>query len=136
MQLPHFSLSNFGVSHVKNTKKEASPIRFYELEFYTEDYPGGTITDGVFRAARKGYYCIYRPGQMQRLVAPYRCPMRICFSNLFCGKIPGDHRHDPHCLPKIQAGHPITTGNFAKKAESACHIVFLMVIYSKCLRPF
>lgn len=73
MQLPHFSLSNFGVSHIKNTRKEASPIRFYELEFYTEDYPGGTITDGVFRAARKGYYCIYRPGQMQRLVAPYRC---------------------------------------------------------------
>lgn len=73
MQLPHFSLSNFGVSHVKNTRKEASPIRFYELEFYTEDYPGGTITDGVFRAARKGYYSLYRPGQMQRLIAPYRC---------------------------------------------------------------
>lgn len=73
MQLPHFSLSNFGVSNIRNPRPQAHPIRFYELEFYTEDYPGGTITDGVFRSARKGYYALYRPGQLQQLVAPYRC---------------------------------------------------------------
>ena len=72
MQLPHFSLSNFGVVQVRDTSKEMT-IRFYELEFYTEDHPGGTVTDGVFRAARKGYYSLYRPGQTQRLVSPYRC---------------------------------------------------------------
>ena len=72
MQLPHFSLSNFGVIQVRR-KGNNNPIRFYELEFYTQDYPGGTITDGVFRQARKGYYALYRPGQIQRLVGPYQC---------------------------------------------------------------
>lgn len=72
MQLPHFSLSNFGVIQVSKKSSEQR-IRFYELEFYTEDHPGGTVTDGVFRAAKKGHYCLYRPGQVQRLVGPYRC---------------------------------------------------------------
>ena len=72
MQLPHFSLSNFGISQIRRISK-LQTIRFYELEFYTEDHPGGTITDGVFRNARKGYYCLYRPGQKQTLVGPYRC---------------------------------------------------------------
>lgn len=72
MQLPHFSLSNFGVIQV-HKKGADQRIRFYELEFYTEDHPGGTITDGVFRQARKGYYALYRPGQTQRLIGPYRC---------------------------------------------------------------
>lgn len=72
MQLPHFSLSNFGVIQIRKTSK-LNRIRFYELEFYTEDYSGGTITDGVFRAAKKGYYALYRPGQQQQLVGPYRC---------------------------------------------------------------
>ena len=72
MQLPHFSLSNFGVIQVQKKGKEQW-IRFYELEFYTEDHTGGTVTDGVFRPARKGYYALYRPGQIQRLIGPYRC---------------------------------------------------------------
>ena len=73
MQLPHFSLSNFGVTRVISTRQKEERIRFYELEFYTEDHPGGSVTDGVFRSVRKGYYALYRPGQMQRLIAPYRC---------------------------------------------------------------
>lgn len=72
MQLPHFSLSNFGAIQV-NKKGRDQRIRFYELEFYTEDHPGGTVTDGIFRQARKGYYALYRPGQIQRLIGPYRC---------------------------------------------------------------
>lgn len=72
MQLPHFSLSNFGAIQV-NKKGRDQRIRFYELEFYTEDHPGGTVTDGIFRQARKGYYALYRPGQTQRLIGPYRC---------------------------------------------------------------
>ena len=72
MQLPHFSISNFGIIQVRKISK-VQRIRFYELEFYTEDHPGGTQTDGVFRSAKKGYYALYRPGQEQILVGPYRC---------------------------------------------------------------
>lgn len=72
MQLPHFSLSNFGTTQINRVSRNHH-IRFYELEFYTEDYPGGTETDGVFRNARKGYYALYRPGQIQTLRGPYRC---------------------------------------------------------------
>lgn len=72
MQLPHFSLSNFGMIQV-NRVSAPHRIRFYELEFYTEDHPGGTQTDGVFRSAKKGFYALYRPGQEQVLIGPYRC---------------------------------------------------------------
>lgn len=72
MQLPHFSLSRFGMIQVQKTGV-MHRIRFYELEFFTEDYPGGTETDGVFFRARKGYYALYRPGQKQVLIGPYRC---------------------------------------------------------------
>lgn len=72
MQLPHFSISRFGVVQVRRRSRE-HVVRFYELEFYTEDHPGGTITDGVFRSAKKGHYALYRPGQRQVLVGPYNC---------------------------------------------------------------
>lgn len=72
MQLPHFSISRFGVTQVKKVGKPYQ-VRFYEMEFYTADYPGGTETDGVFRSAKKGYYALYRPGQQQRLIGPYQC---------------------------------------------------------------
>ena len=72
MQLPHFSISRFGMLQI-NRASELHPIRFYELEFYTEDYPGGTETDGVFRSAKKGCYALYRPGQQQRIIGPYQC---------------------------------------------------------------
>ena len=71
MQLPHFSISNFGAVQINRVSKPHT-IRFYELEFYTEDWPGGTETDGVFRNAKKGYYALYRPGQIQILRGPYR----------------------------------------------------------------
>ena len=48
-------------------------INIYEFEFYTEDHPGGTLTDGVFRPAVKGGFCLFKPGQWQKLVPPYRC---------------------------------------------------------------
>ncbi len=72
MQLPHFSISRFGTLQI-NRVGDLHPIRFYELEFYTEDCPGGTETDGIFRSAKKGYYALYRPGQQQRLIGPYQC---------------------------------------------------------------
>lgn len=75
MQLPHFSLSRFGVVTVAGRYKEypLTTLAAYEFEFYTEDYPGGTVTDGEFRPVRKDWYNLFRPGQTQRLVAPYKC---------------------------------------------------------------
>ena len=72
MQLPRFSISRFGVIQVKKEEKPYR-VRFYEMEFYTADYPGGTETDGVFRSAKKGYYALYRPGQQQIIIGPYQC---------------------------------------------------------------
>ncbi len=72
MQLPHFSVSRFGTTGVSRSTSNHH-IHNYELEFYTEDYPGGAITDGVFSPAKKGNYSLYRPGQLQSLVPPYRC---------------------------------------------------------------
>lgn len=75
MQLPHFTILNFGmVAIVKRNRPQSERIiSAYELEFYMEDHPGGTLTDGVFQPARKGYYALYRPGQHQQLVPPYKC---------------------------------------------------------------
>lgn len=75
MQLPHFSLSRFGFTSITNKKQRSSSemLSAYEFEFYVEDYPGGTLTDGVFRSARKQCYALYRPGQYQQLVPPYKC---------------------------------------------------------------
>ncbi|MBO5340652.1 MAG: helix-turn-helix transcriptional regulator [Oscillospiraceae bacterium] len=75
MLLAHFSLSRFGFSSIQNRKKPPSEglVSAYEFEFYTDDYAGGTLTDGVFHPARKQHYCLYRPGQRQQLIPPYKC---------------------------------------------------------------
>lgn len=75
MDLPQLSLFEFGAANIKprNPPRPERTITTYELEFYTDDYPGGTLTDGVFRSAQKGYYALYRPGQRQKLIPPYRC---------------------------------------------------------------
>ena len=75
MQLPHFSLSRFGTVSVEGLQApyRLNTLTAYEFEFYTEDHPGGSITDGKFRPVRKGWYNLYRPGQKQKLVAPYKC---------------------------------------------------------------
>lgn len=74
MKLPQFSLSRFGaVSIVKRQGYPVDHISAYELEFYTEDWPGGSIVDGVFRPVRANHYALVRPGQRQQLIPPYRC---------------------------------------------------------------
>lgn len=75
MYSPHFDvrvLGRFRTLEAPETYTEKA-VYYYEFEFYTEDYPGGTLTDGVFRNAVKGSFCLFKPGQMQRLVPPYRC---------------------------------------------------------------
>lgn len=48
-------------------------ISAYEFEFYTEDWPGGSLVDGELRSVRANYYALVRPGQRQQLIPPYRC---------------------------------------------------------------
>ena len=72
--MPQFSLSRFGaVSIVKGRVFPVDHISAYELEFYTEDWPGGSVVDGVFRPVRANHYALVRPGQRQQLIPPYRC---------------------------------------------------------------
>jgi len=75
VRLPDFSLSRFGAVNIVDRKRiqPEEIISAYEFEFYTDDYSGGTLTDGTFRPARKRYYNLYRPGQRQQLVPPYKC---------------------------------------------------------------
>ena len=75
MVSPNFSVEvsgRFDIHEVPASYEEKAAYD-YEFEFYTEDHPGGTNTDGGFRPAEKGSYCLFRPEQMQRLVPPYRC---------------------------------------------------------------
>ena len=56
MYSPHFDvrvLGRFQTLEAPETYEEKA-VYYYEFEFYTEDYPGGTLTDGVFRPAVKG----------------------------------------------------------------------------------
>lgn len=75
LKTPQFSVAVLGRYRIQNDPSAYAeePIYVYEFEFYTEDYPGGTLTDGVFRPARKGSFCLFKPGQHQRLIPPYQC---------------------------------------------------------------
>ena len=74
MRTPQFSVAVLGRMHIQNVPPDyEETIHIYEFEFYAEDYSGGTLTDGVFRPARKGGFCLFKPGQRQKLIAPYQC---------------------------------------------------------------
>lgn len=75
MQLPHFAILRFGTATIakRSRPQPEGIISAYEFEFYPEDHPGGTLTDGAFRSARKGHYALFRPGQHQQLIPPYKC---------------------------------------------------------------
>ena len=74
MKLPQFSLSRFGaVSIMKRQIYPVDRISAYEFEFYTEDWPGGSLVDGERRPVRANHYALVRPGQRQQLIPPYRC---------------------------------------------------------------
>ena len=75
MLFPQFSISRYGVVNIRSKKSPwpVDTINAYEFEFYTEDHPGGSLVDGKFRAVRKGYYSLCRPGQRQQLIPSYQC---------------------------------------------------------------
>lgn len=74
MQLPYFSVTNYGAynSSTKTVQKERL-ISGYEFEFYTEDCEGGVAINSIMHAARKGCFTCSKPGQLQRMVLPYKC---------------------------------------------------------------
>ena len=75
MAYPVFDIPKISLTHIyrKLPPSGEMAVSLYEFEFYAEDWEGGTLTDGVFRPARKGQFCLFKPGQKQRLIPPYRC---------------------------------------------------------------
>jgi len=45
----------------------------YELDFFTEDYPGGQALDGTFYPARRNCVILAKPGQKRAMHPPYSC---------------------------------------------------------------
>jgi len=80
MQFPYFTVTNYGAysSGTKTMQKERM-ISNYEFEFYTEDCEGGVVINSVTHTARKGCFTCSKPGQIQRMVLPYKC----YFFNIF-----------------------------------------------------
>lgn len=77
MQCPYFTITNRGAfdSATLNLKKANQDrlLTAYEFEFYTQDCEGGLCIDGVFHPARKGCFTCCKPGQVQRMILPYKC---------------------------------------------------------------
>ena len=77
MNFPQFTVSRFGFfdSDVTKLGKREGKYRSvlgYELDFFTEDHPGGQALDGTFYPARQGCVMISRPGQKRAMHSPYR----------------------------------------------------------------
>lgn len=77
MQCPYFTIANKGAfdSQALNYKKgnQDRLLTAYEFEFYTQNCEGGLSIDGVFHPARKGFFSCCKPGQVQRMILPYKC---------------------------------------------------------------
>lgn len=75
MYCPDFSVEVLGLFRVEGDPAihKEKAVYYYEFEFYFEDFAGGTVTEGVFRPAQKGTFCLFKPGQPQRLVPYYQC---------------------------------------------------------------
>ncbi len=78
MRCPHFEIIKFGVYDSTARKGAASTakeqlVSSYEFEFYTADCAGGVSAEGVLYPARRGGCTLFKPGQKQRMVVPYKC---------------------------------------------------------------
>ena len=78
MRCPHFEIIKFGIydsmarkDAVSETKERL--VSSYEFEFYMADCPGGIFTEGKLYPAKRGGCSLFKPGQKQRMVVPYRC---------------------------------------------------------------
>lgn len=78
MHCPHFEILKFSVydSTAGKATGKIYPEKLvsnYEFEFYTEDCTGGLMTEGTLYPARKGGCSLFKPGQKQQMVLPYKC---------------------------------------------------------------
>ncbi len=77
MACPHFEILRFGVydsARAKSTQTESERlVTNYEFEFYAQDCPGGQMADRVLYPAKAGGCTLFKPGQKQKTVLPYKC---------------------------------------------------------------
>ena len=78
MNFPQFTVSRIGYynSDVTNIGKRAGKYRSvlgYELDFFTDDHPGGQALDGTFYPARRNCVILAKPGQKRAMHPPYQC---------------------------------------------------------------
>ena len=72
-------MDNYGIKFDPRTRTAEGPwskdswVTCYELEFYIDDWDGGTAIDGKLYPARKDYFTCAKPGQARHMVLPYRC---------------------------------------------------------------
>ena len=72
-------MDNYGIKTdpredpVEGPWSKDSWVTCYELEFYIDDWDGGTAIDGRLYPARKDFFTCAKPGQARHLVKPYRC---------------------------------------------------------------
>jgi len=80
MPCPYFTVLNYSSyrTGAKATAPREQLATAYELEFYTEDSPGGVCINSVFYPARKGFFTCTKPGRRLKMVLPYSC----CFFNI------------------------------------------------------
>lgn len=78
MRCPYFTVVNYGVYdssviNIKKTHLQDRLISAYEFEFYAEDSPGGICINSKRYPAKKGCFTCSKPGQIQKMVLPYKC---------------------------------------------------------------
>lgn len=72
-------MDNYGIKFDPRMRVAEGPwskdswVTCYELEFYIDDWDGGTVIDGKQYPARKDYFTCAKPGQARHMVLPYRC---------------------------------------------------------------
>lgn len=75
MENPQFNILRFGPFEYKMQKEDKKKERLivaYEFEFYTDDCSGGLCHGEHFYPARRGGCTLFRPGQNQSTVRPYK----------------------------------------------------------------
>ena len=77
MENPQFNILRFGPFEYKQLRKDQKKDRerlivAYEFEFYTDDCSGGLRHGEQFYPARRGGCTLFKPGQTQSTVFPYK----------------------------------------------------------------
>lgn len=78
MNFPQFAVSRFGYYDSSETDigKRAGKYRSvlgYELDFFSEDSPGGQALDGTYYPAQSNCVVLGKPGQKRAMYPPYKC---------------------------------------------------------------